>query len=277
LYGGAKDKALNLPTDVPANEFMNLEGKKISGSRNWAVWGLDAVERYGPDAVRYYLTVNMPESRDTDWDWADFLRRNNDELVATWGNLANRVLTFSYRNWDGRVPEPGELRPEDNELLTRAEQAFAAVGTRYEKVQLRAALGEAMALAGETNRYLDTQAPWFQIKTDRAAAGKTIFTALHVIDSLKTLLAPIIPFSSEELQSGFGRKGRLFGTQRIEQRSDSLGSRPVLVYDPSGAAGKWEPSRLEPGQPLAEPKPLFRKLLPEIIDQERARLGKPSA
>jgi methionyl-tRNA synthetase len=238
---------------------------------------LDAVERYGPDAVRYYLTVNMPESRDTDWDWADFLRRNNDELVATWGNLANRVLTFSYRNWDGRVPEPGELRPEDNELLTRAEQAFAAVGTRYEQVQLRAALGEAMALAGEANRYLDTQAPWFQIKTDRAAAGKTIFTALHVIDSLKTLLAPIIPFSSEELQSGFGRKGRLFGTQRIEQRSDALGSRPVLVYDPSGAVGKWEPSRLEPGRPLAEPKPLFRKLLPEIVDQERARLGKPSA
>ncbi|MGD0173949.1 MAG: methionine--tRNA ligase [Anaerolineales bacterium] len=277
LYGGAKDKALNLPTDVPANEFMNLEGKKISGSRNWAVWGLDAVERYGPDAVRYYLTVNMPESRDTDWDWADFHRRNNDELVATWGNLANRVLTFSYRNWDGRVPDPGELRPEDNELLTRAEQAFAAVGTRYEQVQLRAALGEAMALAGEANRYLDTQAPWFQIKTDRAVAGKTIFTALHVIDSLKTLLAPIIPFSSEELQSGFGHKGRLFGTQRIEQRSDSLGSRPVLVYDPSGAAGKWEPSRLEPGQPLAEPKPLFRKLLPEIVDQERARLGKPSA
>ncbi|HEY5118322.1 MAG TPA: methionine--tRNA ligase [Anaerolineales bacterium] len=277
LYGGAKDKALNLPTDVPANEFMNLEGKKISGSRNWAVWGLDAVERYGPDAVRYYLTVNMPESRDTDWDWADFLRRNNDELVATWGNLANRVLTFSYRNWDGRVPEPGELRPEDNELLAKAEQAFAAVGTRYEQVQLRAALGEAMALAGEANRYLDTQAPWFQIKTDREAAGKTIFTALQVIDSLKTLLAPIIPFSSDELQSGFGRKGQLFGTQRIEQRSDALGSRPVLVYDPSGAAGKWEPSRLEPGQPLAEPKPLFRKLLPEIVDQERARLGKPSA
>jgi methionyl-tRNA synthetase len=79
------------------------------------------------------------------------------------------------------------------------------------------------------------------------------------------------------LQSGFGRKGRLFGTQRIEHRSDSLGSQPVLVYDPSGAAGKWEPSRLEPGQPLAEPKPLFRKLLPEIVDQERARMGKPSA
>jgi methionyl-tRNA synthetase len=277
LYAGEKDRTLNLPTDVPANEFMNLEGKKISGSRNWAVWGLDAVERYGPDAVRYYLTVNMPESRDTDWDWADFQRRNNDELVATWGNLANRVLTFAYRNWDGRVPEPGELRPEDNELLAKAEQAFPAVGARFEAVQLRAALGEAMALAGEANRYLDTQAPWFQIKKDFAAAGKTVYTALRVIDSLKTLLAPILPFSSEELQAGFGYKNPLFGTQRIEPRTDSLGSQPVLVYDPTGAAGKWEPSRLEPGRPLAEPKPLFRKLLPDIVEQERARLGKPSA
>jgi methionyl-tRNA synthetase len=241
------------------------------------VWGLDAVERYGPDAVRYYLTVNMPESRDTDWDWADFQRRNNDELVATWGNLANRVLTFAYRNWDGRVPEPGELRPEDNELLAKAEQAFPAVGARFEAVQLRAALGEAMALAGEANRYLDTQAPWFQIKKDFAAAGKTVYTALRVIDSLKTLLAPILPFSSEELQAGFGYKNPLFGTQRIEPRTDSLGSQPVLVDDPTGAAGKWEPSRLEPGRPLAEPKPLFRKLLPDIVEQERARLGKPSA
>ncbi len=276
LYAGAKDGALNLPTDVPANEFMNLEGKKISGSRNWAVWGLDAVERYGPDPVRYYLTVNMPESRDTDWDWADFQRRNNDELVATWGNLANRVLTFSYRNWDGRVPEPGELRAEDNELLAKADQAFANVGPLFEAVQLRAALGDAMALAGEANRYLDQQAPWFQIKTDTAAASKTIFTALRVIDSLKTLLAPVIPFSSEELHAGFGYRGRLFGTQRIEERTDSLGTRPVLIYDPAGAAGKWEPSQLQPGQPLAEPKPLFRKLLPEIVDQERARLVKPS-
>jgi methionyl-tRNA synthetase len=134
-----------------------------------------------------------------------------------------------------------------------------------------------MALAQEANRYLDQQAPWFQIKTDTAAAAKTIFTALRVIDSLKTLLAPVIPFSSEELHTGFGYSGHLFGPQKIEERSDSLGSRPVLTYDPTGAVGKWEPSRLETGRPLAEPKPLFRKLLPEIVEQERARMGKPSA
>jgi len=277
LYAAGKDGALNLPTDVPSNEFMNLEGKKISGSRNWAVWGLDAVERYGADLIRYYLTVNMPESRDTDWDWADFQRRNNDELVATWGNLANRVLTFAYRNWDGKTPDPGELRPEDNALLAKAEQSFTDVGGLYEATQLRAALGNAMALAGEANRYLDQQAPWFQIKSDPAAAAKTVFTALRVIDSLKTLLAPVLPFSAEELHAGFGHPGRMFGAQKIEERSDSLGTRPVLTYSPEGATGAWEPSRLAAGQPLAEPRPLFRKLLPEIVEQERARMGQPSA
>jgi methionyl-tRNA synthetase len=276
LYAGEGESALNLPTDVPANEFMNLEGRKISGSRNWAVWGSDAVGRYGPDPIRYYLTVNMPETRDSDWDWSDFLHRNNDELVATWGNLANRVLTFAYRNWDGRVPEAGELRAEDNELLAKAEKAFQAVGSGIERVQLRAALGEAMALAGEANFYLDRQSPWFQIKTDRASAGRTLYTALRVIDSLKILLAPFIPFSSEELQKVFGYKTRLFGSQKIEERSDSLSTRSVLIYDPAGASGRWEASRLEPGLPLAEPKPLFRKLLPDIVEEERTRLGKPS-
>ncbi len=275
LYAGGKEGDLNLPTDVPANEFMNLEGQKISGSRNWAVWGLDAIQRYGPDPVRYYLTVNMPEARDSDWDWNDFYRRNNDELVATWGNLANRVLTFAYANWDGRVPEPGELTAADQALLAKSEEGFHRVGDKIEAVQLRAALGEALELAGEANRYLNTQAPWFQIKSDRAAAGRTVFTALRVIDSLKTLFAPIIPFSSEALHTVLGYPGRLFGTLQTEERSDSLGSRPVLMYDPSGATGKWEPSRLEPGRPLGEPKPLFRKLLPGIVEEERARLGKP--
>src|SRR5512145_394152 len=99
------EKPLTLPYDVPANQFMNLEGKKISGSRNWAVWGRDALTRYDPDAVRYYLTANMPELRDSDWDWAEFVARNNNELVATWGNLANRVLSFAYRHWEGHVPD----------------------------------------------------------------------------------------------------------------------------------------------------------------------------
>ena len=104
IFAG-EEVPLILPYDVPANQFMNLEGKKISGSRNWAVWGRDALTRFDPDAIRYYLTVNMPEAKDSDWDWAEFVARNNNELVATWGNLANRVLAFCYKNWDGHVPD----------------------------------------------------------------------------------------------------------------------------------------------------------------------------
>ena len=103
---------LVLPYDVPANEFMNLEGKKISGSHNWAVWGLDALDRYDCDALRYYLTVAMPENRDSDWDWEEFFQRNNNELVATWASLVNRVCP-ALENFEGQIPNPGELRPSD--------------------------------------------------------------------------------------------------------------------------------------------------------------------
>jgi len=104
LFGSKQRDPFVLPYDVPANEFLNLEGQKISGSRNWAVWSLDFLERYDPDPLRYYLTINMPETRDADWDWNDFFHRNNDELVATWGNLANRVLALTFRYWEGKVP-----------------------------------------------------------------------------------------------------------------------------------------------------------------------------
>src|SRR5512140_2787804 len=137
---------LTLPYDVPANQFMNLESKKISGSRNWAVWGRDFLTRFDPDALRFYLAINMPENKDSDWDWGDFVARNNNELVATWGNLANRVLAFTFKNWDGRVPDvdPAKLRPADLSLLAAVEDGFNNVGAELEAVQLRAALQEAL-------------------------------------------------------------------------------------------------------------------------------------
>ncbi|HEY9075752.1 MAG TPA: methionine--tRNA ligase [Anaerolineaceae bacterium] len=263
-----------LPYDVPANEFMNLEGQKISGSRNWAVWALDFLTRYDPDPLRYYLTVNMPETRDTDWDWKDFYSRNNDELVATWGNLANRVLSFSYKNFDGCVPVPDELNEMDVELLRTVESGFQSVAQEMEAVHLRAALGEAMRLASEVNRYLDQKAPWQQIKTDRVACARTIYTALRAIDSLKVLLSPFLPFSSEKLHHSLGYTQPLFGTQSIETISDELGEHSVLRYHPEGASGRWEPSQLKPGQALQPPQPLFRKLDVKIVEEERSRLGK---
>jgi methionyl-tRNA synthetase len=252
---------------------MNLEGKKISGSRNWAVWVLDFLTRYDPDPLRYYLTVNMPESKDTDWDWLGFVRRNNDELVATWGNLANRVLSFAYRNWDGLVPEPGELRSGDESILAAVDAGFQEVGEHLKAVRLRAALNEAIRLASEVNKYLDTSAPWFEIKTDKAAASTTVYTALRCIDSLKTMLAPFLPFSSEKLNTYLGYQQPLFGEQFTETVSDNLGTHQVLRYRPGAAVGGWEPSSLKPGQALVQPAPLFRKLEESIVEEERARLG----
>ncbi len=273
LFANVEGKRLTLPYDVPANEFMNLEGKKISGSRNWAVWGRDFLTRYDPDPLRYYLTANMPETRDSDWDWQDFYLRNNNELVATWGNLANRVLSFAYKHWEGHVPEAGELRPADQELLEKVKLAFQTVSEHLEAVRLRAALLEAMNLASEVNKYLDVTSPWFEIKTDKEAAGKSIFTALRAIDTLKVLFAPFLPFSSEKLHSYFGYTQPMFGEQKTDVLTDELGEHRVLVYDGSRASGQWKLSELPAGQALLQPSPLFQKLDHKIVAEERARLG----
>jgi methionyl-tRNA synthetase len=274
LMGEKDAKPFVLPYDVPANEFMNLEGQKISGSRNWAVYALDFLDRYDPDPLRYYLTVNMPESKDTDWDWDDFYHRNNDELVATWGNLANRVLSFNYKNWEGKVPDPGKLTEQDEALIKAVQNGFDTVGKELDAVHLRAALGEAMRLATEVNRYLDQTAPWSAIKTDRAAAARSIYTALRCIDMLKLLLAPFLPFTSEKLHLMMGYDKPLFGEQMVKSVKDDLGEHQTLQYDHTKASGKWEPGTLEPGRVLGTPGPLFRKLEAKIIEEERSKLGK---
>ena len=273
IFEAGESASLEVPYDIPANEFMNLEGQKISGSRNWAVWGLDFLSRYDPDPLRYYLTVNMPESRDTDWDWEDFLGRNNNELVATWGNLVNRVLSFAYKHWNGVVPTPGELRPADQEILKMIEDGFQTVGEHLKAVRLRAAISEAMRLASEVNKYLDQAAPWFEIKNDKAAAATTVYTALRAIDSLKVLLSPFLPFSSERLHTYLGYLEPLFGEQRVETLSDQLGEHTVLRYYPQKGRGYWAPSQLPAGQVLTQPAPLFKKLDESIVEEERARLG----
>ena len=269
------EQPLTLPYDVPANQFMNLEGQKISGSRNWAVWGLDALTRYDPDALRYYLTVNMPEMKDSDWDWKEFVARNNNELVATWGNLANRVLAFCYKNWNGYVPnvDLSTLRPADLELLAVIENGFNTVGAELEAVHLRSALGEAMKLATAVNVYLDVNAPWTAMKTDKDGAAKTVYTALKAIDSLKILFAPFLPFTSQLLHEFFGYETQLFGEQYTETVKDSLGEHTVLRY--KNVEGlQWKPSELKPDARLNQPRPLFKKLEESVIEEERARLGK---
>ncbi|PKO14167.1 MAG: methionine--tRNA ligase [Chloroflexi bacterium HGW-Chloroflexi-10] len=273
MMGSEKPQRLVLPYDVPANEFMNLEGQKISGSRNWAVYGRDFLSRYDPDPLRYYLTVNMPETRDADWDWNEFFHRNNDELVATWGNLANRVLSFAYKHWEGVVPDPGDLTELDMQLISTIENGFTTVGNEIDAVHLRSAVQETMRLASEVNKYLDQTAPWTAIKTDREVAARAIYSAMRAIDSLKVLFAPFLPFSSQQLHQFLGYDYPLFGSQNLEEIEDRLGKHRVLRYIPIDSGLLWQPSQLKPGHPFNKPAPLFKKLDSSIIEEERNRLG----
>ncbi len=243
-YGG-----LDLPYDVPANEFLILEGRQLSTSRNWAIWVPDYLERYAPDPLRYFFSVNMPEVGDTDFSWQEFVRRNNDELVATYGNLVHRVLTFTYRNFDGCVPIPGEFDASSKELLRRAESAFNSVDASLHGCHFREGIKAAMSLAQEANRYLEEKSPWKVVKKDREACATALFVSLSIISYLKTMLYPFLPFSSQKLHHLLGFKG--------------------LVEEEG-----WRLHALPPGQVLASPEPLFAKLDERMVVEETSRLGR---
>jgi len=240
--------SLNLPYDVPANEFLTIEGRKLSTSRSWAIWLDDYLERYDPDALRYTLAMNMPEAGDSNFSWREFLRRNNNELVAKYGNLAHRVLTFAYSNFDGAVPAPGELDERSQGLLHEAKVTLDAVDKLLYRCEFKGAIKEAMSLAQETNRYLDEQAPWKTIKTERETSAKSVYTVLSVLAALKTIFYPFLPFSSERLHSLLGFNGSV------------------------NEAG-WKVQFLPPGQKLRQPQPLFVKLDDDVVAKESSRLG----
>jgi len=239
---------LNLPYDVPANEFLTMEAGKLSKSRNNAVWVPDYLERFQPDPLRYYLCATMPETGDADFSWEAFQHRNNDELVATYGNLVHRVLTFTYRNFDGQVTQPGSLEQEDARLLDQAASAVVEVGRSLEACHFREGLRLAMALAQEANRYLEATAPWRTLQRDRQRCATTLWTALQVIATLRLLTAPFLPFSAQQLHRALGYAGR------VEQIP-------------------WAFSPLPAGQRLESPQPLFIKLEDDLIQREVEKVG----
>src|SRR5215211_883312 len=264
-------RPLELPHNVVASEFLTTEGKQFSTSRNVAIWVGDFLSRYDPDPLRFYLTAAGPEQQDTDFTWAEFIRRNNDELLANWGNLVNRTLTIAYRNF-GTVPEAGRLEPEDEALLGSIAAGFGAVGDHIEAARFKAAIGEAMRLSSEVNQYLNEQAPWALVGSDRARAGAVLNVCLRCVDSLKTLFAPFLPFTSQTVHELLGHQGRLAGPLEFRDVEEDGDAHTVLTGDYASWIGRWEPSELLPGQPLQEPRPLFRKLDPGLADEELARM-----
>jgi methionyl-tRNA synthetase len=269
---GAGQGELHLPDEVVASEFLTMEGRQLSTSRAVAIYVRDVLERYDPDPVRYFLTAAGPETQDSDFSWSEFLRRNNDELLANWGNLVNRTLTNAFRNFQ-EVPEPGELSDGDRRALADVQAGFDSVGKLIDQARFKAALAEAMRLSSVGNQYVDREAPWAAIKTDRARAATILYVALRLVDSLKVLFTPFLPFSSQKLHHLLGYDGWLAGPLEFREIEEADGEKhTILTGDYSKWVGRWLPSELPVGQKLREPEPLFRKLDPGIVEDELRRL-----
>ena len=243
----------NLPYDVPANEYVNMESQKISTSRNWVINLKDAVQRYDPDPIRYTLSAIMPETSDSNFTWEEFVRRNNDELVATFGNLVNRVLSMIHRNFDGQVPKRGNIGNSEIKLNKLAETTLISVSESIESCKFREGLAHCMSLAREVNRYLDEKAPWAAIKSDIDSASTTLNISVNIINCLKTVLHPYLPFSTQALQEMLGLAGE------VEKNDWS-----------------WNPQEVPDDHKLGEVKRLFDKLEDSIAEAELSRLSSES-
>ncbi|HSF26925.1 MAG TPA: methionine--tRNA ligase [Actinomycetes bacterium] len=274
---------LQLPTEVVSSEFLTMEGRKFSSSRGVVIYVKDFLSRYDPDALRYYIAVAGPETHDTDFTWAEFLRRNNDELVAGWGNLVNRTASLISKNL-GSIPEAGQLLPEDRRLLAETANAFGTVGELIGRHRQKHAITEAMRVVGEANKYLSDQAPW-KLKNDDPDRMRTVLhVAAQAVDDAKTLLTPFLPHSAQRVHETMGGTGVWSPMPQIREVDDLDGGSPYPVlmgdYDAARVA-HWRSTPIVPGTPVAAPTPVFRKLDPSVVDEELARLeaeaGGPAA
>jgi methionyl-tRNA synthetase len=262
--------ALNLPTEVVSSEYLTMEGRKFSSSRRVVIYVRDFLERYDADALRYFIAVAGPESQDTDFTWAEFLRRNNDELVAGWGNLVNRSISMAAKNF-GAIPPAAELSEVDNTLLAAVRNGFGSVGGLIRKHRQKAAIGEAMRIVGEVNKYFSESAPW-KLKEDRERMGTVLHVALQAVSDCNTLLTPFLPHSSQKVYELLGGKGVHAPMPSIVEVSDLDGGPDYAILTGDYTAGaRWESVPVEAGRELQPPTPVFRKLDPSIVDEELAR------
>jgi methionyl-tRNA synthetase len=239
-----------LPDQIPANEFLNIEGEKLSTSRNWAVWVDEYLDVFPPDPLRYYLEANAPESKDADFAWKDFQAHNNSELADVLGNLINRCLSFTEKNFENRVPAATKCDDDDRAVLETIAQSTGKIAAALESFQVRRAVNEMMDLARTGNKYFNDSAPWKSLKTDRDRCGSILNTTLQLLASLAVLMEPFLPFSAEKLWRMLNGPG-----SHREQRWDSI---PDL--------------RLPDGHPLGEREILFEKIEDEIIEEQIAKL-----
>jgi methionyl-tRNA synthetase len=265
---------LNLPSEVVSSEYLTMEGKKFSSSRAVVIYVRDFLARYDVDALRYYVAIAGPENQDTDFTWREFVRRNNDELVATWGNLVNRAVSFAARNI-GSIPEAGALTALDADLLAGSRRAFDTVGEHLGASRFKFAITEAMRTVAEANKYFSEQAPWKLRESDPERMRTVLHVALQLVDDAKTLLTPFLPRSSQQVYEMLGGTGTWSDMPHIAEVDEDGGAPyPVITGRYDGAA-RWSSAPLRAGTPLAVPAPLFTKLDPAVVDEELARLEAP--
>lgn len=240
-----------LPENVPANEFLNLEGDKISTSRNWAIWLNEYLEEFPgkQDVLRYVLTANAPETKDNDFTWSDFQQRNNSELVAIYGNFVNRALVLTHKYFDGIVPTAHELNDYDRQILGEIEAVKGTLSDNIEHFHLREALKDAMNLARIGNKYLADTEPWKLAKTDMQRVETIMNIAIQICANLAIAFEPFLPFSSKKLRNLLGMP---------EVNWDKLGRIDIL---PAGAH-------------VEKPVLLFEKIEDDVIEAQRAKLAR---
>ena len=195
---------LNLPHNIPANEYLNLEGLKLSSSRNWALWVNELSDIYEPDSIRYSLASNFPETSDTDFSLDELVRANNQELVATYGNLVNRIVNICIKNFDSKIPKAIHIDDDSQKIIDMCHDTLKVVKDEISNARLRKGLSEIMKLCGNINKYIDMKEPWKLVKSDKEKASEVIWVCMTAINCLKILFNPYIPFSSQKLNNILG-------------------------------------------------------------------------
>lgn len=239
-----------LPDNVPANEFLNLEGKKFSKSQNWSIELKEFLDEYPADPLRYTLAMNMPETRDSDFYWKDFQARNNNELADILGNFVNRTAHFTEKHFDGAVPEPGSLDAADEAFLAEFAKTADIVAAQYERYRFRDGVVSTMNLARAANKYFNDREPWKTIKNDPAACAATLYCSLQAIYALSVFIEPVLPFTAEKLRA--------------------------FLSLPTDAPVRWDAPaeyRLPAGHKLGEKSLLFAKIEDSTVEAETAKLG----
>ncbi len=259
---------LNLPTEVVSSEFLTMSGSKFSTSRGTVIYVGDFLREFGPDTLRYFISVAGPETQDTDFTWDEFVRRVNFELANEWGNLVNRSIAMAQKNV-GAVPRPAAPQAADAELLETSRAAFDVVGGLLERNRVKAAISETMRVVGAANKYLSEQEPWK--RTDDPERRDTILhTALQVVSDANTLLTPFLPHAAQRVHEQLGGTGVWSAqpqtSEVVELIKGSGPDYPVLTGNYAAEQARWTSVPIKVARPLPRPTPLFPKPAPTLGD-----------